>query len=266
MSTDITTRTDKVPVHDTSEFANLLDTARFEHLWRVATAFAKSDLVPQHFRNKPENVFVATQMALRTGVDPYMFLQNCYVVAGRPGIESKLAVALLNRSGRIKGSVKYRFEGDGKKLACVAYCTEAATGELLEHRLDWSTVEAEGWLGKSGSKWKTDPQLMMQYRAAMRLIRLHFPEVLLGMSSVEELDESTTLDAKVVNKGPVASLSERITARAQEPVPAIEKAPAHTPEADADGEPHGDAWEPDEEERAQIEGQLFETHPNAAEA
>lgn len=254
MSTDLaTTKADKIAVHDTGEFANLLDTARFEHLWRVATAFAKSDLVPQHFRSKPENVFVALQMAIRTGVDPYMFLQNCYIVQGRPGIESKLAIALLNRSGRIKGSLKYRFEGQGKTLGCVAFCVETATGEMIEHRLDWATVEAEGWLSKSGSKWKTDPQMMMQYRAAMRLIRLHFPEVLLGMYSLEEAEDMATIDAK-----PVSTITQRLEARhpVDKPHPPQEK-----PE-----EEHGDAWEPDEEEAAQIEQRLFDTHPNAAEA
>lgn len=258
MSNDLTqSKADRLPVHDTGEFANLLDTARFEHLWRLSTAFAKSTMVPAHFHGHPENVFVAMQMALRVGVDPYMFLQNCYVIAGKPGIETKLAIALLNRSGRIKGSLKYRFEGDGKSLACIAYCVEHATGEILEHRLDWRTVEAEGWLKKSGSKWLTDPTMMMQYRSAMRLIRLHFPEVLLGMSSVEEAEEQATIDVTPkrsrATNGTLAKRLEVVTQKAEEKPP--------EPEAE-----HGDAWEPDEEERATIEGQLFATHQNAAEA
>ena len=260
MSNDLTQNTtvDRLPVHDTSEFANLLDTARFEHLWRLSTAFAKSTMVPAHFCGHPENVFVAMQMALRVGVDPYMFLQNCYVIQGKPGIETKLAIALLNRSGRIKGSLKYRFEGDGKSLACIAYCVEHATGEILEHRLDWRTVESEGWLKKSGSKWVTDPTMMMQYRAAMRLIRLHFPEVLLGMSSVEEAEEQATIDVTPTAKKVRATNS--TLAKRLEIV--AEKAEEKPPEPEAD---HGDAWEPDEEEKAQIEGQLFEKYPNAAE-
>jgi hypothetical protein len=261
MSTELaTTRADKIAVHDSGEFANLLDTAKFEHLWRVATAFSKSTMVPTHFQGSPENVFIAIQMAFRCGVDPFTFLQNCYIVHGRPGIETKLAIALLNRSNVSRGSVKYRVQGSGKTLQCTAYVTEALTGEVLEHTLTWATVEAEGWTKKSGSKWLTDPQVMIQYRAAMRLIRLHFPEVLLGMYSKEELDDMNTLEGegKVVSSKPVATITQRLEARHPVDKP-------HLPQPVKEEE-HGDAWEPDEEEAAQIEQRLFETHPDAAEA
>ena len=33
----------------------LTDTKSFEHSWRVATAFAKSTMIPSHFQNKPED-------------------------------------------------------------------------------------------------------------------------------------------------------------------------------------------------------------------
>ena len=36
--------------------------------------------------------------------------------------------------------------------------------------------------------------MMIQYRAAMRLVRLHFPEILMGMNSSEELIEMQSLD------------------------------------------------------------------------
>lgn len=48
-------------------------------------------------------------------------------------------------------------------------------------------AKAEGWHGRSGSKWKTIPQQMLQYRAGSWLIRAVAPELSLGMHTSEEL-------------------------------------------------------------------------------
>lgn len=177
-------------VEDNGQFATLLDTARFEHLWRLANTFAASDLVPQQFRGKPANCFIALQMAFRLGVDPMMLLQCCYIVHGKPGIEAKLAIALANHSGKFHGPIRYALTGSGKTRACTAYATDKASGEDVSQMVTMEMAEAEGWTKKDGSKWKTLPDLMLQYRAAMFLIRLNCPEVLMGMSSTEELEDS----------------------------------------------------------------------------
>ena len=56
-------------VTDTGPFANWLDSNKYNHLWRAAQMLASSDLVPDHFKNKPANCFIATQMAIRLGVE-----------------------------------------------------------------------------------------------------------------------------------------------------------------------------------------------------
>jgi hypothetical protein len=125
-------------------------------------------------------------------------LQNRYVIGGRPAFESKLAIALLNASGKTAGPVAYKHEGRGKDRTCTATVRDAATRQTISHTLHWATVEAEGWLAKKGSKWGTDPLLMLKYRTAMQLIRTTYPEVLLGMVTVEEateLQESDPLKA-----------------------------------------------------------------------
>lgn len=208
-----------------------LDPEKFEHVWRIAQALAKSDLVPDHFKRKPENCFIACQMAFRTGVDPMAFLQKSYVIAGKAAIETQLAIAMVNSSGLLTGSIRYKHDGKGKDRACTAYCVEKSTGEVLQHTLHWHTVEAEGWVAKKGSKWVTDPLLMLEYRSAMRLIRTHFPEVLLGMLTKEEAEEVATVDAVSVRQSSVSrvthaddqdgsTLAERLQAKLGGPVEA----------------------------------------------
>jgi hypothetical protein len=47
----------------------------------------------------------------------------------------------------------------------------------------------EGWSTKSGSKWKTMPELMLRYRAAAFLIRTTAPEIGLGLYTTDELKD-----------------------------------------------------------------------------
>jgi hypothetical protein len=179
-------------VQDDGEYKNILDTARFNHLWRVAKTFAASQMVPEIFRNDPNSCMVALQMAFRLKVDPMMFLQKSYVIKGRPGIEATLAVALANTHGPFTGPIQYKWSGEKDKddWTCTAYATHSETNELCEMPLDLKTVKAEGWYEKGGSKWKTMPRLMFMYRSAMWLIRAFCPEVILGLHSIDELQDT----------------------------------------------------------------------------
>lgn len=209
----------RLVAHDHGQFANLLDTAKFEHLWRISVAFSKSDLVPDQFRGKPENCFIGVQMAIRLGVDPFMFLQSCYVVHGRPGIEAKLAIALANSSGVFVGPIRYDLEGEGKQRRCTAKAVVRETGEEIRMTVDWAMVQAEGWADKKGSKWLTIPEVMFRYRSAMLLIRTHCPEVIMGMQSKEELEDLNPPPLARVATQQVSSLdalADRMTGIAQE--------------------------------------------------
>jgi hypothetical protein len=247
MSNELEVSKTRSAVVDNSEFANWLDTARFEHIWRVAKLFAATEVVPKAFQQKPNDCMVIIQMALRCGVDPMMFLQNSYMNQGKPNIETKLAIAMLLNSGRIRGTISYAFEGEGKTLSCTASCVLASTGEIVEHTLTWAIVESNKW--HDNAFWKKDPMLMLQYRSVWRLIKTHFPDVLLGCSSKDELDDMSMGQGHVVQPRRSAGRLNALLPPALEP-----------PKAE-----QGDAWEPDEEERAAIEGQLFETRPNAQE-
>lgn len=167
----------------------LLDTKKFEHAYRVGHLMAKSDLVPQQYRNKPENCVLAFQMATRLKIDPIQLMQNTYIIQGKPGMEAKLVIALVNARGPFKGPIQYKLAGKGKERSCTAYATHKTTKEVCEATVTWAMVEAEGWSKKGGSKWNTMPDLMFQYRSATFLARLYCPEVILGFQTVDELED-----------------------------------------------------------------------------
>lgn len=195
-------------------------------LYRLGVMYSKSSLVPDHYRNRPEDCAIGIQMAMRCGVDILTFLQSSYIVHGKPGIEAKLAIALINASGQIKGRIRWKFDGAGKTRKCTAFATDALTGETLEQTIDWAMVEAEGWSKKSGNKWSTMPDVMFQYRSAMFLARMHFPDVLMGLRTVDEL-EDIGASGETASEGPsLDELTQRIE-QSLEQTPADESEPAN---------------------------------------
>jgi len=157
-------------------------------LWRIAKLFAASTLLPEHFRGNAANCFIGLQLAQRMKVDAFALMQKLYVVHGRPGIEAQLAIAMLNTSGKIKGTIKYQFSGEGNDYGCRAVVTSSEDGEIIEGpKIDRTLVKAEKWDSKAGSKWLTMPEQMYRYRSALFLIRAYWPEVLLGLQTEDEL-------------------------------------------------------------------------------
>lgn len=191
----------------------LTSPAKFQHLQHVAKTFAGSSLVPDHFRNNPSNCFIALQLALRLDVDPFMLMQNMYVVYGRPGLQTTLVVSLFNeRAGAYRGGVQYDIKRDkaGKITECTAWSTRKDTGEKVRGpSITPEVVRAEGWhlpkKTKSGgsipSKWTTIPELMYRYRAAMWFVRSSAPQVVLGMRSVDELQDMGRVDEAFLDEG-----------------------------------------------------------------
>ena len=168
---------------------------KFEHAQRVARLFADASMVPEHFRKSIGNCLIALNYADRLGADPFMVMQNMYVVQGKPGLEAKLVIALVNNSGRFE-PLQFKMIGDVTKPGkdsdgCIAFAKEIKTGMVLEGPLvDWGMVKAEGWYAKNGSKWKTMAPLMFRYRAASYFANIYCPEVKLGMMTADEIDDS----------------------------------------------------------------------------
>lgn len=158
-------------------------------MWRISQMFAKSKLVPSHFHGDPNSCWIACQMAIRLGVDPFMFMQNTYIVQGKPGMEAKLAIALVNTSGIFKGPIQWKMEGEGMSRKATAMAIHAQSGQVCECTVSMETAKAEGWIDKQGSKWKTMPEQMLRYRSAAWFARLFCPERLMGMQTVDELED-----------------------------------------------------------------------------
>lgn len=166
----------------------LMNPQQFEHVQRVAKVYATSNIVPQQYQNNLANCIIAMEIAHRLKVNAFMFMQNSFVVSGKPGLEAKLAIALCNQRGPFRGPIRFRFTGsnEDRTRACTAYASHK-NGDVCECTVSWQEVQKEGWDRKSGSKWLTMPDQMFAYRSAAWLIRRYCPEVIMGLPTNDEL-------------------------------------------------------------------------------
>jgi len=87
----------------------------------------------------------------------------------------------------------------------------------------------EGWAGKTGSKWKTMPQLMLMYRAGAWFGRTYAPELTMGLQTREEAQDVIDID----DDGNVMTTVSELRNGAPAADDAPQDAPSSQPAADA---------------------------------
>lgn len=185
----------------------------FELAQRMSKLLASSSLVPQQFKGNEANCVIAIEMANRMNLPPLMVMQNLYVVHGNPGWSSKFLIAAINTSGKISTPLRYEFKGEegSDNWGCRAWAIDS-TGERLNGSwVDIKMAKDEGWYTKNGSKWKTMPQLMLQYRAAAFFVRTYAPEISMGFQTKEEFEDIKVVDTPyidVIDQNTIIDISE----------------------------------------------------------
>lgn len=220
--------------------ATLLNPGLFGQLKTMAKMLSESHLVPKHFQNRPYDCFIALHMAHRLGADPVLVLQNLYIVHGTPGWSAKFIIAQANLSGVFKGRIKFRYSGEESPdvqkstLSVTAYAEmNDGSGDVVEATASMEMARSEGWT--SNAKYKGLQRQMLSYRAATLLVRLYAPEVLMGVQTTDEI-EDTAASQPAVQVATAADLSRDILG-AEPAVAAPEEAPEQTPEPEQEAAP-----------------------------
>lgn len=205
---------------------------RFEILQRMGQLYASATIVPDTYKGNLANCAIAIDMAQRMNANPVMVMQNLYLVHGMPAWSSKFLIATINTCGRF---TPLRYENNGKTgdeygWRCVAFETNDKEHKFpLEGTwVTWGMVKDEGWASKPGSKWKSMPEQMFRYRAAAFWQRMYAPEISMGFSTADEIEDIQTIDV----------VAEEINTEANKGATIGRKAPAPEPEpAPTEAEP-----------------------------
>ena len=185
------------------------DTIAFEHSQRVAKMLSSSNLIPKEYQGNIQNTMIALEMANRIGASPLMVMQNLYIVHGKPSWSSSFIIAAINNCKRFT-PLRFKKKGEGDSLTCQAWANDLNTNQKLEGPVvSMEMAKKEGWVGRAGSKWQTMPELMIMYRAAAFFGRLYSPDILMGMHTVDEVQDIGEKPADVNEKKNVIKLKQK---------------------------------------------------------
>ncbi len=165
------------------------DAQSFELALRMADSLSKSTVVPKEYQGNSGNCLIAIEMASRINTSPMMVMQNLFIVNGRPGWSAQWIISMINASRRYKTELQFEFGHDQKDggLSCVAWAEDWNGHKVYGPKITMTMANAEGWVSKNGSKWKTMPEVMIQYRAASFFGRMNCPDMIMGIYSQDEV-------------------------------------------------------------------------------
>lgn len=184
------------------------------------------------------NATAAVLQGITLGLDPMTALQQIYVVHGRPGMYTEIKVALVKSRGH---EVWTEDISDTRAVVC----GRRKGSEYVERVvITMDQARKAGWT--SNQAYSKTPQDMLYARAAGRVCDRIAPDVLMGIASVEEIQDTVQATAEVGNGSRVVRprrtpaalpaveveeppLDEPVTAEAEVSTE-VEQAPAVNPE------------------------------------
>ncbi len=216
----------------------VLDTARFEHMQRIASVMAQSNLIPDGLcitgsgdereylppAKIVANCFLVVNQAVRWGMDPFAVAQCVSVVHGKLCYEGKLIAAVIEAKLGIRLQFKWD-NGQGDNLGIVV---SGQFPEEHEPRTVSGTVGEWKTTG-NGSPWTAkQSRKMLAYRGTREWARLHAPGLMLGVYSDDELADISD-DVRANRARNVTPIEDARQARIERPRPPNPNAEATAP-------------------------------------
>ena len=177
----------------------------------------------------------AVLQGLSLGIDPLVALQQIYIVHQRPGLYAKMMVALVQSRGHEVWTV----DGECTDTRAIVYGRRRGTQNTERVVVTMEQARKAGWtLNQAYTKTPAD---MLWNRAAARVCDRIASDVLKGIASVEEIQDTIQTTAEVGNGTRTVSPRRRPAPPVVEAVedPPLEDetpAPAAVPEPQADAE------------------------------
>lgn len=180
-------------------FQSMTDIMEFAKLMSVSQV-----AVPKHLRENPGACLAIVIQASEWQMSPYAVANKSYSVNDRMAYEAQLVSAVILRRAPIKSRFKYTYTGEGDKRVCTVQVT-TLDDEVITH----SSPPFGLITPKNSPLWKSDPDQQLGYHTARSMCRRHFPDVLLGVYTMDELQDAPqerVTTGRVVNENPMARI------------------------------------------------------------
>jgi len=178
----------------------------FDELEKVAKLILKAGAAPKGVSN-PDTIAYMILRGREVGLGPTASMDSIKIIGGKATLYGDAALALVRASGLLEMIVE-KIEGTGEDR--IAVCTTRRKGETADKVTCFTVGDAKKaklW-GKSGP-WTEYPERMLMFRARGFALRDHFGDVLLGLITAEEAEDTPVdavdVEARVVEPTPSAN-------------------------------------------------------------
>ncbi|SAD85724.1 RecT family recombinase [Enterobacter hormaechei] len=166
--------------------------------------------VPAHLAGKPADCLAVTMQAAQWGMNPFAVAQKTHVVNGTLGYEAQLVNAVVSSSNLLATRLDYKWEGDWSKVNgktdkspnLTVTVSAVLKGESDARELTISMAQAGV---RNSPLWEQDPRQQLAYLCVKRWARLHAPDVLLGVYTPDELQETAPRVERDITPAPATA-------------------------------------------------------------
>ena len=209
MSNDITITSQ--PGATVGTAAAIFSPEGMNQLVRFAELMAASKAtVPAHLAGKPSDCLAVTMQAAQWGMNPFAVAQKTHVVNGTLGYEAQLVNAVVSSSNLLATRLNYRWDGDWSRVSGKTDKSPNLTVTV------WATLKGESEpreltisMAQAGVRnsplWEQDPRQQLAYLCVKRWARLHSPDVLLGVYTPDELQETAPRVERDITPAPATA-------------------------------------------------------------
>jgi hypothetical protein len=215
MQTTDNTQQLAMPATDNFEMTLANESRRFDLAERYSNLMSGGvATLPKHLQGNKSDCFAVALQAVKWGMDPFSVAQKTHLVNGVLGYEAQLVNAVIISSSKIVDRAFHLdFFGDWKRV--IGKFKEIPGNNGKPYKVPaWTSKDEEG-LGvrihatlrgeseprelellltqaqvRNSTLWASDPKQQLAYLAQKRWARLYCPDVILGVYTPDELEES----------------------------------------------------------------------------
>ena len=212
-NTQIAESGQSLPALGSSTTELLLRGDSLDRMFKVAEFMASSKTtLPAHFRGNPADCLAVVMQSMQWDMNPFAVAQKTHLVNGVLGYEAQLVNAVITSRAPVTGRLEYEWFGNWSKVIGKFIIKNGDKGEYRQP--GWKLEDEEGlgvsvWATFKGESqprrldlllaqartrnstlWADDPRQQLAYLATKRWSRLYCPDVIMGVYSPDEMEES----------------------------------------------------------------------------
>lgn len=153
---------------------------KFNAAVKVAATLAKSNIVPAHFKNRPEDVFAALVLGAELGFSPMAALNSIVMIQGNATLKAQTMLAIAR--AKVKDlSVSIKEEREFVSVT-IKRGEDSYTAVWNDEK-----AAAMGLLHKDN--YKKQKATMLRWRALSEALKIMCSDVLMGLNTLEEMQD-----------------------------------------------------------------------------